>query len=158
MLVHAKHPDFLPGIVKNNLQLAGEERAACTLLTCFATIASNPSPFRACMSGLLELLESPHNYAIAALSQHRHRNQGMGSPSPAIARENLAASQASPRSVARYRFAVVLDWRSGQSLFSARSLSLEGKGLNGNRAISFGSTHCRFIRVATERIAPLSRW
>jgi hypothetical protein len=65
-LVCEQQPELLLGIVQHNLQLAGDERAACTLLTCFAKISPDLAPFRANISGLLELLESPHNYAIAA--------------------------------------------------------------------------------------------
>uniref|UniRef100_B8HJV9 Uncharacterized protein n=1 Tax=Cyanothece sp. (strain PCC 7425 / ATCC 29141) TaxID=395961 RepID=B8HJV9_CYAP4 len=64
--VGQQYPEFLAGIVQNNLQLSGEERAACTLLTCFARVTADLTPFQQHHTELLDLLESPHSYAIAA--------------------------------------------------------------------------------------------
>ncbi len=67
--VYQHYPDRLAGIVANNLQLAGQERAACTLLLGFATVATDLTPFQAELTAWLDLLESPEAFAIAAALQ-----------------------------------------------------------------------------------------
>lgn len=67
--VYHHDPERLAAIVEHNLQLAGQERSACTLLLGFATVATDLTPFQAHLTAWLDLLESPETFAIATALQ-----------------------------------------------------------------------------------------